>query len=530
VTKITDQHVSLLDRPVISKLLHSGYASLQPQDHYYINENNVPVVSSSNLISSLKWVAVVEQPESKVFGQLILTRNLLLVGLAISLLLLLIIALAVSNSLAGPIKALRVSAKRIEQGDLTSRLQIRSGDELQELAGSFNAMANGLQERQQHLEQMNIDLTQERDRQETLLQSLSDGVLAIDASGRVQLFNRAAEQITGLAAQRVIGQSVDDIIHFFRDTLLLPLAEYSNQDEGFKLDLHQRGLLYRRGHLVVPISVTVAPIIAESRLASGWVVSFRDMTKEQELEAMKLDFVSMAAHELRTPLTALRGYLSIIQEEADKLLPETARVFLTRSMISANQLSSLVENLLNVSRIERGALKMDLSPVQMADMITDTLTNLMEIARQKHVELTFDHPEKPLPLVAADRFRLSEVLTNLVANGINYTEQGGWVKVSMRQQGQEIITSVADNGHGIPAASLSHLFTKFYRVQSSLAQGSKGTGLGLFISKAIVTAHNGRIWVESKEGKGSVFSFAIPVLNDKQIEDTKNNRHPDSRG
>jgi PAS domain S-box-containing protein len=516
--KIANQHVSILGRPVVNKLLKGGYASLQPIDHYYTNESNVPVVSSSNLISSLKWVAVVEQPESKVFGQLLLTRNLLLVGMAIGLLLLVVIALAISNGLAGPIMELKSSAKRIQQGDLSSRLQIHTGDELQDLAGSFNAMANELQEREAHLQQTNSSLKLERDRQETLLQSLTDGVLAVDGSGQILLFNKAAEVITGIIVNQAVGRSIDEVVHFFNDTTLLPLSQYSDQQDEFKLQLHQRGLTFRRGRISVPVSLTVSPIVPQGRSTSGWVVSFRDMTKEHEFEAMKLDFVSMAAHELRTPLTALRGYLSIIQEETEKILPEPVRVFLNRSMISANQLASLVENLLNVSRIERGVLKVDLVPLQIESMITETLTNLMEVARQNQIQLTFDQPEKSLPPAMIDRFRLAEVLTNLVANGITYTKRGGWVKVSLQLKEHQLITSVTDNGEGIPAASIPHLFTKFYRVQASLAQGSKGTGLGLFISKAIVTAHHGTIWVDSKEGKGSTFSFSIPVATDEEIK------------
>jgi two-component system phosphate regulon sensor histidine kinase PhoR len=292
----------------------------------------------------------------------------------------------------------------------------------------------------------------------------------------------------------------------------MPLAQYSGQEDQFKAKLRTDGLSVHRDQAVVPLSVVTDPIKTEGGQTAGWVITLRDMSREREFEAMKLDFVSMAAHELRTPLTALRGYLSILQEEdSTAKLPATSQKFLDRSLISANQLSSLVENLLNVSRIERGALKVELAPVQLANLISDTMTNLVDVARQKQIDLTFDRPEKPLPLVMADQFRLAEVVTNLVANGINYTKSGGHVKVAIKKDGDTIVTSVQDNGEGIPASSLPHLFTKFYRVQSSLAQGSKGTGLGLFISKAIVEAHYGKIWVESVEGKGSTFWFSLPI-------------------
>jgi PAS domain S-box-containing protein len=345
---------------------------------------------------------------------------------------------------------------------------------------------------------------------------LTDGVAAVDASNSIILFNRSAEAISGISSEKAIGQPIDKIIRLTddqnRSTLL---ATYSNQDEEYKLRLRQQGLNLQKADGALPVSVAASRVETDDGQLLGWIISFRDMTKEHEFEVMKLDFVSMAAHELRTPLTALRGYLSILQDESQSQLPESSQMFLDRSLISANQLSSLVENLLNVSRIERGALKVELVPIQLTNVINDALVNLVDIAKQKKITLTFDQPAKPLPQVMADQFRISEVITNLVANGINYTKSGGWVKVQIKQDGDSVVTSVSDNGEGIPADSLPHLFTKFYRVQASLAQGSKGTGLGLFISKAIVMAHGGKIWAESEEDKGSTFSFSLPIAPTK---------------
>lgn len=498
-------------RSVIQKLVKGSYTDLKPEDHYYINENNVPVVSSSNRLTTLGWIAAVEQPESEVFDQLYFIRNILLGLLGVVLFVLLSLGYALSNQLANPIAQLQRRTKALQQGDTVEHLNIRTGDELEALATSFNTMADNLRQRESSLEQSNRTLELERDRQLTLLQSLTDGVFAVDASDKIILFNRAAETITGINSAQAIGRPVNEVIKLYRDETLLTLAEYSNQDEEFKLRLRQQGLSTHKDKVVVPISITAAPVTRDDGQASGWIISFRDITKEHEFEVMKLDFVSMAAHELRTPLTALRGYLSILLEESRKDLSKSSQTFLDRSLISANQLSSLVENLLNVSRIERGALKVELAPVQLTAIITDALTNLVEVARQKQITVTFDPPAKAPPLIMADQFRLAEVITNLVANGINYTKSGGRVKVSVKQEGQTLVTSVTDNGEGIPAASITHLFTKFYRVQASLAQGSKGTGLGLFISKAIVMAHQGKIWVESVEGKGSTFSFSIPL-------------------
>ena len=234
------------------------------------------------------------------------------------------------------------------------------------------------------------------------------------------------------------------------------------------------------------------------------------MTKEKEFEAMKLDFVSMAAHELRTPLTAMRGYLSLLHEEARKKLNKNEQQYLERSFISANQLNALVENLLNLSRVERGALKLNIQPINFEEVIAATIDNLHNLADQKNISITLQTPSKPV-IVMADNFRIGEVLTNLIANAINYTAATGKIKITLSVEGQKAQVAINDTGQGIPQSAISHLFTKFYRVQSSLAMGSKGTGLGLYISKAIVQGHRGRIWVQSVEGKGSTFFFTVPL-------------------
>jgi signal transduction histidine kinase len=165
---------------------------------------------------------------------------------------------------------------------------------------------------------------------------------------------------------------------------------------------------------------------------------------------------------------------------------------------------------LNVTKIERGVLKLDLASFSLEKMIEDALVNLEEVASQKNVHITFDKPKSSLPAIMGDQFRIRQVFTNLVSNAINYNQPGGWVTITMENLPDGITVHVSDNGQGIPKAAIPHLFTKFYRVGGALEQGSKGTGLGLFISKSIIERHNGKIWVESEEGKGSTFSFSIP--------------------
>lgn len=501
---------AMLSRPIINKLLSSGYASLTPEDHYYNNEDGVAVIASSNLITELNWILVVEQPTNIVFSQLATTRALLFGSLAGAVVLMTILALVVSNGLARPIRFLTERAKRLEKGDFSTQAGVQTGDELETLSSSFDSMAAQLNERQRRLEQTNKTLTAERDQQEVLLQSLTDGVVAVDSKHTIILFNKAAEKITGLKAESVIGRNINAAIQLYYHDKLVPLEQYSVQSPRNKKRIKEDGLAISTDRGQLFLSLTIGPIALGQDGQNGWIITFSDMTKEREFETMKLDFVSMAAHELRTPLTAMRGYLSLLNEEAGKKLSQEELQYLDRSFISANQLNSLVENLLNLSRVERGSLKLTVNPINVETIISGVLDNLGSIAKQKNITLTFNPPKHQV-IVLADHFRITEVVTNLVANAINYTAAGGKVDIIVNTEKEKATVSVIDNGQGIPASAISHLFTKFYRVQSSLAMGSKGTGLGLYISKAIIDAHRGKIWVESVEGKGSTFSFTLPL-------------------
>ena len=225
---------------------------------------------------------------------------------------------------------------------------------------------------------------------------------------------------------------------------------------------------------------------------------------------MKLNSVSMAAHELRTPLTSIRGYLSVFQEE-DITLNDEQKMFLKRISIASDQLVALVENLLNITRIEKGVMALNKNPLNLLETIKTIIESLHESASQRNISVKLFEPEENIPLVDADAFRISEVITNLLSNAIYYTDKGGNVDISFSHNDKEIITHIKDTGQGIPKEALPHLFTKFYRVSGKLEQGSKGTGLGLYIAKAIIDMHNGKIWVESEVGIGSTFSFSLPI-------------------
>ncbi len=364
------------------------------------------------------------------------------------------------------------------------------------------------------------NLVAERNKLSVTLSGITEGVFVIDKEGVISFFNEAAEQIFEAKAAEVIGKKADEVLKItdqegpVRVEYFFPQGKLSKDMVTFS----RNGVKIQTPHGHINYANLIAANIVEGEdINLGAIVTLHDVSKEKELEEMKLDFVSMAAHELRTPLTSIRGYLSVLQEEIGKKLSNDQYSFLEKAFISSTQLAALVENLLSVSRIERGSLQIQSQVSDWSQILEESFSNFQPQAKERQVSFTYVKPQKALPLVMVDKFRISEVVSNLIGNALNYTPAGGSVEVSTEVKDQEVITHVKDTGPGIPASAIPKLFTKFFRVSGVLEQGSKGTGLGLYISKAIVDMHKGRIWVESELGKGSLFSFTVPISKEQTM-------------
>ncbi|HKZ34939.1 MAG TPA: ATP-binding protein [Patescibacteria group bacterium] len=410
-----------------------------------------------------------------------------------------------SNSayhIAEPIVAMTQAAKRIANGNYHQKLRVSTGDEVESLARSLNEMS-------EKLSTTVSDLTSVTQQQRAVFENIADGVFSLDKDGIVTVFNKASEDMTGLTKDHVEGKHINNFIQleiqrkkYSFDTLMSEEAEKAFRDAAIK-----RLVIEDSRKISVVMSLT--PLVQNGQ-KGGYVVTMRDVTKEQQLEEMKLDFVSMAAHELRTPITSIRGYSSVLAEELKDRLSPDQKMYIDRIGIAGDQLLSLVENLLNISRIETGALRLQTQPVDMTELAKKVVRDHVAYATEKGITIQFLQPEKPIRQVEADIFRITETLNNLIGNAINYTQKGG-VTVRLEQKGKIVVTHIQDTGVGIPESALPKLFTKFFRVSGVLEQGSKGTGLGLYISKAIIDMHKGEIWVTSKLGKGSTFSFSLPA-------------------
>jgi PAS domain S-box-containing protein len=367
-----------------------------------------------------------------------------------------------------------------------------------------------------HLREL-FAVTEQRNKMNSIIESIYDGVLAFDLENNVSMVNSSTLTMFNLRKEDIIGKRVEDFLSFmekeqpFIISDLLPTSDI----------IHETLITQRKAVKTVSISgkqiyvdLTCSVMKPDSGVNLHGIITLHDLTHEKELEEMKLDFVSMAAHELRTPLTSIRGYLSVILKEFTSNLTDEQKMMLGRVSISADQLMAIVESLLSVSKIERGIFSVNISEVDWMQFVKQTVSDFQERAKERNITLRLEEPHLSVSAVAADALRIGEVLNNLLSNAINYTYPGGSVTVSLDEKDGTIVTHIKDTGQGIPKEALPHLFTKFFRVSGRLEKGSKGTGLGLYIAKYIVNLHQGEIWVDSELGKGSTFTFSLPVITE----------------
>lgn len=413
-----------------------------------------------------------------------------------------------------PLDIILNATDNIKSGNLNQRVNIHTGDELEDLGNSFNTLAASTQQTLTKLEQDKDLLSAEGTKLNVILSSVVDGIIALDYSKNIIWANKSAEEITGFPQAEMVNKSIDNLIHVFQDQseitskVYCPMGIVGNENQSYTSP--QSLILMGKDGKKAHIRLTGAPIKESVQTNLSCVLIFHDLTHEKELEQMKLDFVAMASHELRTPLTSILGYLSVFMNENKDKLDNDQKDLLNRMDVASKQLMSLVQNLLNVNKIERDRLPANQVPSDWSVVVGKIVQDLQNQAKLKNIILSTEISPS-LPKVLADPLLINEVLNNLINNAINYTKDGGRITISAKLDGETVTTTVQDTGIGIPKEAIPNLFAKFFRVSGTLVPGSKGTGLGLYISKSIIEKHGGKIWVESELGKGSKFIFTLPI-------------------
>ena len=404
------------------------------------------------------------------------------------------VGLFLSRRVTRPVTEMQSIARWMAEGDFAQRVPIAGTDEIAELGRTLNLMAERLSEKIQ-------DLEGERTKVAAILDSMVEGVIAIDQRGRILLMNHAARWIFDLGREQVEGRPLLAII---RHKAVLDLGVGGPQAAT---DAARRREI-ELGPPVDRILDAHASAMALAPSGRGTLLVLHDVTELRRLERVRTEFVANVSHELRTPLTSIRGYLETLLDGALEE-PANARRFLDIAHTHAERLSRLVDDLLQLSDIETGKLVLKPAPLVLHDVAADVVAFFEKQATQKNLTL---RNRVPLDLrTQADWDRLTQILVNLVDNAVKYTPEQGQITLGASSGAKGLVNVwVADTGIGIPSTDLPRITERFYRVDKARSRELGGTGLGLAIVKHLVQAHGGELWLESELGKGTTVYFSLP--------------------
>lgn len=348
----------------------------------------------------------------------------------------------------------------------------------------------------------------EKRRLDAIIENSANGVLILSPDRRIEVMNRALSILTGWPAEEAVGEPCWKVLALEQAVGPDPCAA----DSG-PVDLSDGTPLYVEGDLVRPggsrltLGITYTPLYDQNGRLLNIIVNVVDITRFREAEQMKSTFVSVISHELKTPVALIKGYAGTLRRPDVTWDAETMDEGLGVIEEEADRLNGLIDNLLDASRIQAGVFKLELADVDL-ERLARRVVDGFELQTDRH-DFELDFPAG-LPAVVADETRIRQVLDNLVSNAIKYSPDGGTIRLGAWHDAKGVTVYVADQGIGIPQDDQGRLFESFYRVDSGLRRRTKGTGLGLYLSKTIIEAHDGSIWVRSEPGQGSTFFFALP--------------------
>jgi two-component system phosphate regulon sensor histidine kinase PhoR len=403
-----------------------------------------------------------------------------------ALFLVLLVALAAaylySQNLYRPIKELAIASGKVAAKDFDVRVAVRQRDEMHELAENFNFMTS-------QIKQLFSDLTEKQKQLDSIIDSVSEGLLVVDEKGRIVLINKSFRAIAGAEIKE----------GGFYWECFMPVKFNEMVERGLK----NRSYFVEQLDIKGRTYLCSANFLDEKKQAAFVLY---DISEFKDLERIKKDFVANVSHELRTPLTAIKGFAETLEQDSKDA---ESRHYLDIIKKNADRLINIVTDLLTLSQLEEMEKLGDTEKVNMAEVVANAAKIFEQAIKAKGIEIRVNM-DKNLPAIKGDFFRLEQVFINLIDNAVKYTEKGN-IEISAKSDGKQIIMKVADTGAGIAQDHLPRIFERFYVVDKSRSRKLGGTGLGLSIVKHIIGLHNGRITVVSEQGKGTTFEITLPL-------------------
>ncbi|MFH1643288.1 MAG: ATP-binding protein [Patescibacteria group bacterium] len=531
-------------------------ASLEEVSSYRTGELFTKILSAQDESQLLKVVTPVHVSGQKVgvYGLTLsldtLERNVKNISFQFSVGILLttifivvVLSIVIRTAVISPVKKLQEGIEIIGSGNLDHIISIHKNDEMGDLSIGFNNMTEKLKDRTEALAREKSSLEgkikkrtselesirfeeseemkktsgallnmledtdnakeqteKERDKTLAIITNFTDGLMVFNNQDELSLINAEAEKIFNIEAKNVINQSLGDLKNESSFNLLAKIIGRS-WNSIFREELNIREDLV--------LEVSVINILGEKE-EGGHLVILHNITREKRIEKMKTEFVSIAAHQLRTPLSAIKWTLRMFLDGDLGKVSKEQKGFLEKTYQSNERMISLINDLLNVSRIEEGRYVYRLDTVDIAKM-TQILINAQKVnAEKRGIQLEYDMPKKKSPKIKVDEEKIGLAIQNLIDNAIRYTPKGGKVSVFLKNKKEGLEISVKDSGIGIPEDQQKRIFTKFFRATNAMKIDTEGSGLGLFIVKNIIDAHKGKVSFKSEKNKGTIFSIVLP--------------------
>jgi PAS domain S-box-containing protein len=338
---------------------------------------------------------------------------------------------------------------------------------------------------------------------EAVMRSIAEGLVVLDSKGNVVMMNPAAEKLLNTTRAEKIGKPIEENL---TEEQLVTLAKGSSTDRGER----EIELVSQQDETKKILRASSAVIEDENGQTIGMVSVLSDITKQKELDRMKAGFVSSVSHELRTPLVAIDKSIALILNKTTGPISPQQEEFLTIAQRNLKRLGRLIDDLLDLSKLEAGKMQLKRKPSSLVEAARESIKTVENWAKTKSISIEQEFQDG-IPELNIDPDRMIQVFNNLLSNAIKYTLAGGFIRTEIKGNNKEVEVSVKDNGIGIPKEELSKVFEKFYQVGERVSTDVSGTGIGLSVAKEIVVLHGGKIWVESDRGQGAKFIFTLPI-------------------
>jgi two-component system phosphate regulon sensor histidine kinase PhoR len=476
-----------INRPEVSAALQSGFGTSQ-RFSTTTGENMLYVASPVTDQGRILGVARVALPLTAVNSSVNAAIRTTVLGVLLAALLVILAASFITRMITHSTRQVTRAAVRIAAGQYDHTIAVQSDDELGKLGHAFNKMSNTLK-------QSILEISDQKNKLSLILYTLNDGVIMTDIRGNILLANPAAENIFGFKESESLGMPLIEALFNHEIENLLKHCLITQAKQVIQVDTNKGKFL----------RVYAVPLKTEK--LAGAVLLLQDLTELRNLQTMRRQFVGNISHELKTPLAGIKAVVETLQDGAIND-PSVAADFLNKAAFEVDSMTQLVSELIELTRIETGAAELNKEALDLNSVVKETLARLSPQLERKQLRIS-SILAADLPSVQADRERIQQVIGNILHNAIKFTSAGGQISVSTAIAGKSVITSITDTGIGISKEDLVHIFERFFKADKSRTH--EGSGLGLAIAKHIVQAHNGKIWVESQEGRGSTFAFSLPI-------------------